>query len=133
MNISLVQWFSKKQPTVEISVFGTDFVTMEQGMDAPKSLRYKLKIMSITISGFSYIYGDNMLVAHNTTKPETVLKKKCNSVCYNTVHELVAIRESLVRHIPSSKNVTDLMTEILYGKRQKYLVRHILHDVHKNH
>ena len=33
MNMALVQWFSKKQSTVETSVFGAEFVTMKQGID----------------------------------------------------------------------------------------------------
>ena len=31
-NTTLVQWFSKKQSTVESSVFGAEFVAMKQGI-----------------------------------------------------------------------------------------------------
>ena len=34
MNTALVQWFSKKQSTVETSVFGAEFVAIMQGIDA---------------------------------------------------------------------------------------------------
>ena len=34
VNTALVQWFSKKQSTVVTSVFGAQFVTMKQGIDA---------------------------------------------------------------------------------------------------
>ena len=33
-NTALVQWFSKKPPTVETSVFGAEFVTMKRSIDA---------------------------------------------------------------------------------------------------
>ena len=56
---------------------------------------------------------DNMTVVHNASRPESILRKKSNSVCYHGVHESVAMGESLVRHIPSKKNVTDLMTKVL--------------------
>ena len=36
VSTTLVQWFSKKQSTVETSAFGTEFVAMKQGIDAPK-------------------------------------------------------------------------------------------------
>ena len=36
MNIYLIQWMSKKQPTIEKSVFGADIVVMKHGM---KTLR----------------------------------------------------------------------------------------------
>ena len=52
-----------------------------------------------------------MLVVHNISRPETVLRKKSNSVCYHAVHEAAAMGESLVGHIPSKENITDLMTK----------------------
>ncbi len=35
--------------------------------------------------------GDSMSVMNNTSKPESVLKKKNNSVCYHIVRESVAM------------------------------------------
>ena len=67
MNTALVQWFSKKQSTVETSVFGTEFVAMKQGIDALRGLRYKLRMIGVLISRPSYIYGDNTSVIHNTS------------------------------------------------------------------
>ena len=69
---ALVQWFSKKHSTVERSVFGTEFFTMKQGIDALRGLRCKLRMMGIPISGPSFIYGDNMSVVHNTSRSELV-------------------------------------------------------------
>ena len=39
VNTALVQWFSKKQSTVETLVFGAEFVAMKQGIDVLRSLR----------------------------------------------------------------------------------------------
>ena len=90
VNTALVRWFSMKQSTVETSVFGAEFVTMKQGIDALRGLRYKLRMMGIPISGPICIYGDNMSVVNNTSKP---------------------MGEFLVGHIPSKENVADLMTK----------------------
>ena len=43
LNISLVQWFSKKQSTVEASVFGTEFIAMKQGIDALRGFMISLE------------------------------------------------------------------------------------------
>ena len=110
VNTVLVLWFSKKQSMVETSVFGAAFVAMKQGIDAMQGLRYKLRIIGIPISGPSYIYGDNISVIHNSSKPESVFRKKSNSVCYHKVHELVAMGESLVGHIYSKENTAKLLT-----------------------
>ena len=107
MNIELVQWFSKKHSTVERSIFGAKFFTMKQDIYALRGLRCKLRMMGIPISGPLYIYGDNMSVVHNISRPELVLRKKSNSVCYHTVYESVAMGESLVGHILCKENVAD--------------------------
>eukprot|EP00978_Attheya_sp_CCMP212_P013954 scaffold35295_cov60-Attheya_sp.AAC.1 len=66
LNMSPIAWQSKKQATVESSVFGAEFVAMKVGMETCRGLRYKLRMMGVPISGPTYIYGDNMSVIHNT-------------------------------------------------------------------
>ncbi len=87
MNTALIQWFSKQQATIEMSVFGAEFLAMKIGMELLRGLQYKLRMMGVGISGPSYIYGDNMLVIPNTQQPESMLKKKSNSICYHAVQE----------------------------------------------
>ena len=81
--MALIAAVSKKQPTIETSVFGAEFVAMKHGMETLCGIRYKLHMMGVPISGPSYIYGDNMSVIHNTQRPESVLKKKSNQICYH--------------------------------------------------
>jgi hypothetical protein len=68
---------------------------MKQGMEALRGLRYKLQMMGVSISGWSYIYGDNISVIHNTQRPESTLKKKSNSVCYHAIRESVTMGECI--------------------------------------
>ena len=82
-------WKSKKQPTIETSVFGAKFVAMKHGMETLKGLRYKLHMMGVPIPGLSYIYGDNMSVVHNMQHLESTLKKKSNEICYTTISNQV--------------------------------------------
>ena len=71
-------------------------------------------MMGIPISGPLYIYGDNMSFVHNTSKPESVSRKKSNSVCYHAVCESVAVGESLVRNMPICENITDLVRKVIH-------------------
>ncbi len=66
---------------------------MKTGIEALCRICYKLRMMGIPIDGATHIYGDSMPVINNTSKPESVLKKKNNAVCYHTVHESVAMGE----------------------------------------
>ena len=70
-----------------MSVFGSDFVAMKIFMVMIQSLRCKLRMRGVPISGTSYFYGDTVLVINNTQFPESTLKKKSNSICYHTVRE----------------------------------------------
>ena len=59
---------SKKQATIDTSVFGAEFVAMKIVMDTLRGIRYKMRMTGVPISGPSYIYGDNMSVIHNNQR-----------------------------------------------------------------
>ena len=99
MNTALVQWLSKQQAKKETSVFGAEFVAIKIGMESLRGLRYKLPMMGVRISGPWYIYGNNMSKIYNIQRPELMLKKKSNSICYHAICESVAMGESLTGHI----------------------------------
>ena len=130
LNMALVNWVSKKQPTIETSVFGAEFVALKNGMEALRGLRYKLRMMGVKVSGPSYIYRDNMSVITNTQKPESTLKKKSNSICYHAVREAVAMGECLTAHVPTTKNLADLMTKVTFGGKRHNLVKGLLYDIY---
>ena len=64
LNNDPIAWLSKKQETIETSVFGAYFFAMKIGMETLRGLRYKLRMMEVPILGPSLIYGDNMSVIH---------------------------------------------------------------------
>ncbi len=103
---------------------------MKTGVEALRGIRYKLHMMGIPIDGATHIYGDSMSVINNTSKPESVLKKKNNAVCYHTVRELVAMGESLTTHIDGDENPADLLTKVICRGKRRYIVNNILHDVY---
>lgn len=134
LNSAPIVWFSKRQPTVESSVFGAEFVAMKNGMESLRGLRYKLRMMGVPLEGPSYMYGDNMSVIHNTQRPESTLKKKSNAICYHAIREAVAMGECLTAHVPTDQNPADLCTKVLPGGRKRdYLTSLVLHDIFDEH
>ena len=103
----------------EHTVFGAEFVAMKVAMEASRSIRHKLRMMGIEITGPTYTYGDNMSVIHNTQRPESVLKKKSNSVCYHAVRESVAMDEMRTSHIRSEFNAADICTKVITVKSKR--------------
>eukprot|EP00970_Alexandrium_tamarense_P000866 scaffold100_cov154-Alexandrium_tamarense.AAC.7 len=86
LNSAPIKWLSKNKSTVETSVFGAEFVPMKHGIDTVRGIPYKVT---------------------NSSKPESQLKKKCNSICYHAVRESVAMGETLVSHIPIDKKTAN--------------------------
>ena len=99
VNSALVYWFSKKQTSVEISSFGSEFTAMKQCCEYIKGLKYKLQMMGIPCNEPAYIEADNQSVLYNTTIPDSTLNKKSQSIAYHMVREGVARDELIIRHI----------------------------------
>ena len=103
---------------------------MKNGMESLRGLRYKLQMMGVPLTGPSFIYGDNMSVIHNTQRPESMLKKKSNSICYHAIRESVAMGESLTAHIPTEENPADVCTKVLPGgTKRDHLLSLVLYDL----
>ena len=115
---------------MEGAVFGSEFVALKQGVEALRGIRYKLRMMGVPVEGPTYIYGDNMSVIKNTSKPESTLKKKSNSICYHFVREAVAMKECLTTWIPTLQNWADLLTKVLSGRKRRELVKGVLYDIY---
>ena len=86
--------------------------------------------MGVPIFGPSYIYGDNMLVIHDTQRHDSTLKKKSNSIFYLAIHEYIAMSESLTGNVGTNKNCADLATKVLYGGKRKFHVSNLLYDIY---
>ena len=89
-------------------------------------------MMGVEIDGPTYIYGKNQSVINNTSKPESALKKKLNSICYHFVREAVAMKECLITHLSTVRNFADILTNVLYDKTRKDLVGGVLHFIHNS-
>ena len=131
LNNSPIYWSSKKQGGIETSTFGAEFTTLKQCCKYVRGLRYKLRMMGIWINGPTYIYGDNTSVLSNASIPESVLKKKSNSIAYHFVRKGSSSDEWCVAYVPTSDNVADLLTKSLGGEKRTSLVRQLLHHLYE--
>ena len=64
-------------------MFRAEFVAMKNGVETLRCLWYKLRMMGVTIEVPGYIYGDNISVIYNNSRPEYVLRKKSDIICYH--------------------------------------------------
>ena len=87
LNGAPIYWNSKKQTSFETSSFGSKLCTMKQATEYVKGFCYKLRMMVIPVEDPNFIFGDNLSVLANTTMPESMLKKKTQSIVYHFVRE----------------------------------------------
>ena len=88
-------------------------------------------MMGVPINRPAYVYGDNMSVIQNTSRPESTLKKKSHSVCYHAIREAVVMGEILTAHVRSEENIADICTKVIPGgAKRQYLVSQVLYDVY---
>jgi hypothetical protein len=108
LNGAPIYWSSKKQTSCKTSMFGSKFVAMKQATEYISGLRYKLRMMGITVDEPAFDFGDNQSVLANTTAPWSTLKKKSNAIAYHFVREGCAHDEWRTAYINADKNVADL-------------------------
>jgi hypothetical protein len=58
MNGAPIDWFSKKQNTIESSSFGSEFVALKTVMEKLRGLRYKLRMVGFEIDGPTYMRSE---------------------------------------------------------------------------
>jgi hypothetical protein len=113
LNNTPIVWLSKRQKTVETSTYGSELIASRIAVDLILSMRYKLRMLGLTLEHSSMMVGDNMSVVLNTTIPSSSLKKKHLACNYHRVREAVAARIIDYGHIPSEANLADIATKPL--------------------
>jgi Reverse transcriptase (RNA-dependent DNA polymerase) len=113
LNGTPIQWYSKRQNTIESSTFGSEFVALKIATEANDALRYKLRMFGVPIDGPTNGFCDNGSVVTNVMNPESTLSKKHNAVAYHKVRECVAMKALQILHEPGKENCSDVFTKFL--------------------
>jgi hypothetical protein len=113
LNGTPIQWFAKRQNTIESSTFGSEFVALKIATEANDALRYKLRMFGVEIDGPTNAFCDNQSVVTNVMNPESTLSKKHNAIAYHKVRECVAMKALRVQHEMGRWNCSDVLTKFL--------------------
>ena len=78
----------------------------------------------------TFIYGDNQSVLANITIPDSMLKKKSQSIAYHFVQEGTAWDEWRMTYVNTHENEADLLTKQLpSGEKRKSFIRKLFHHI----
>jgi len=112
-NQTPIEWFSKRQSTVETSTYGSEFVAARQATEQIIDIRYTLRMMGVPIKGPTTLFGDNASVVTSGTIPQSTLSKRHVALSYHRVREAVAQGTIRFVHIEGRENPADVLTKFL--------------------
>jgi hypothetical protein len=98
LNQTLMDWYSKKQATVETATFGSEFIAARTTIDQIVDLRMTLRYLGVPIREKSYGFGDNKTVIDASSTPHAKLHKRHNALSFHHVREAVASKYVTIFH-----------------------------------
>jgi type IV secretory pathway VirJ component len=110
-NKTLVDWFSKKQSTVETATYGAEFIAARTAMEQIIDLRTTLRYLGVDVKGSTMMFGDNESVVNSSSIPHARLHKRHNAVSFHRVREGIAAGIAKFHHVRSENNPADILSK----------------------
>ena len=111
INQTPVDWFAKKQPTVETATYGSEFVAARIAVQQITALRLALRYLGVPIHGETYLFGDNESVVTSGSIPHSQLSKRHHGLSYHYVREAVASDMVSFHHLSGEWNPADVLSK----------------------
>ena len=86
VNQTPIDWFSKKQATVETATYGSEFVAARIATEQIIDLRLTLRYLGIPIRSKLYLFCNNESVVKSSTILHSPLQKRHNLLAFHWVH-----------------------------------------------
>ena len=111
INQTPIDWFSKKEATVELATYGSEFVAARTCVEQIIDLRNVLRYLGVPICNKSYVFGDNKLVVKSSSIPHSKLHKRHTALSFHCVREAVAAKIIGFYFIEGENNPADILSK----------------------
>ena len=81
VNKTPVDWYSKKEATVETTTYGSEFVAAQTATEQIMDIRQTLRYLGAPIGTKSFLFGDNRSVVTSATVLHSTLTKNAQYTC----------------------------------------------------
>jgi hypothetical protein len=85
-----LDWYSKKQATVETATYGSEFVAARTCVEQIIDLRITLQYLGVPICSKSYMFGDNKSVVDSSMQVNAKIHKRHTMLSFHRVREAIA-------------------------------------------
>ena len=110
-NQTVINYFTKKQPTVETATYGSEFMAARTATEQILDLRLTLHYLGIPIEGHTFLFGDNKTVVDSCGLPRAQLHKHHILLSFHRVCEAVASKVLTFVHIHGVINPADILSK----------------------
>jgi hypothetical protein len=111
LNQCPIDWFSKKQATVETATYGSEYVAARTCVEQIMDLRTTLRYLGVPVETRSYMFGDNKSVVDSSSKPHSKLHKRHTALSFHRVREAIASGIISFLHINGDRNPADILSK----------------------
>jgi hypothetical protein len=126
LNKTPIEWFCKKQNTVETATYGSEFVAARIATEQIMDLRLSLRYLGVPLEGPSWMFGDNLSVIKSSTIPSSTLKKRHNALAYHRVREAIACKIVKFCHIDGKYNPADVLSKHMSSREWFALMKPLI-------
>ena len=111
LNQTPIDWYSKKQETVETATYGSEFAAARTAIQQIAALRQALQYLGVPLRESSYLFGDNESVVKSGSIPHSRLSKRHHALAYHYTREAVASKMIAFYHINGDCNPADILSK----------------------
>ena len=111
VNKTPVDWYSKKQATVETATYGSEFVAAKTATEKIMDIRQTLRYLGAPIHAKSLLFGDNRSVVTSVTLRHSTLTERHNIPAFCRVREAIAAKLMAFCWIQSAYNLSDMLSK----------------------
>jgi hypothetical protein len=111
VNKTPIDWYSKKQATVETATYGSEFVAARICIEQIIELRNTLRYLGVPIREKSYMFGDNKSVVDSSMQLNAKLHKRHTMLSFHRVREAIASSMVSFYFIPGEDNPADILSK----------------------
>ena len=104
VNKTPVDWYSKKQATVETATYDSELPAAKTATEQIMDIRQTLRYLGAPIGSKSFLFGDNRSVVTSASLPDSTLTKHHNIKTFHRVREAIAPKLMVFYWIQSACN-----------------------------
>ena len=111
INKTPIEWFSKKQATVETATYGSEFASAKTAVQQITGLRVTLRYLGVPVHGGTFLFGDNESVVKSGSIPHSLLGKRHHGLAYHYTREAIASGMVHFHHLNGEFNPADILSK----------------------